>query len=221
MVQHIRRCSSARVVGIVSTAVWYIDVDNLQFRSFLLINRDSLPLVIHSFIHYRQSLSKQLNYGARAGFHRSASSTLKKLHQNAKHQRSEDRYQRMHKALKTNGDVCLFADDSSTSDESESDDGEEKKSEGEDISSRSEQEGPQKDEKQKQQKQKVSNDTDSLTKQFKQAIDQVDSFVPIKIANAFNVMESRVRVINESLLTNKGNSLVAWEQVLTALYFQL
>ena len=135
----------------------------------------------------------------------------------------------MHKALETNGDVDIFADpfgndgdDSCTSsDESKSDDAEEKKSEGEDGSRRSEHDEPQRDEQQKQQNQKGSNATDSLTKQFKQAIDQVDSFVPIKISNAFNVMESRVRVINESLLTSKGNSLVAWEHVLTALYFQL
>ena len=63
--------------------------------------------------------------------------------------------------------------------------------------------------------------TDSLTRQFKQAVDQVDSFIPVRVANAFNVMESRIKVINESLLTSKKHSLVAWEQVLMALYFQL
>jgi hypothetical protein len=63
--------------------------------------------------------------------------------------------------------------------------------------------------------------TDSLAQQFKQALQQVDSFVPVKIANAFNVLESRIMVINESLMTNKTNSMVAWEQVLPALYFQL
>jgi hypothetical protein len=134
----------------------------------------------------------------------------------------------MHKALKSKGDVDIFADpfgndgdDSSTSsDESESDDAEEKKSEGEDGSPGVEEE-PKKDENQKQKRQRGSNATDSIAKQFKQAVDQVDSFVPVKIANAFNVMESRVRIINESLLTNKGNSLVAWEHVLTALYYQL
>lgn len=62
---------------------------------------------------------------------------------------------------------------------------------------------------------------DSLAEQFKQALQQVDSFVPVQIANAFNVLESRIMVINESLMTNKTNSMVAWEQVLPALYFQL
>lgn len=64
-------------------------------------------------------------------------------------------------------------------------------------------------------------DSDSLTNQFKQALSQVDSVVPVSVTNAFNVMETRIRVVNESLLTCKTNSLVAWEQVLMALYFQL
>ena len=64
-------------------------------------------------------------------------------------------------------------------------------------------------------------ESDSLGKQFKQAVEQVESIVPPRIANAFNVLESRIRVQNESLMTNKNNSLVAWEQVLPALYFQL
>ena len=63
--------------------------------------------------------------------------------------------------------------------------------------------------------------TDSLTRQFKQAVDQVDSFVPARVSNAFNVMETRVKCVNESLLTCKKNTLVAWEKVLIALYFQL
>jgi hypothetical protein len=73
----------------------------------------------------------------------------------------------------------------------------------------------------KKQERMENNETDTLTKQFKQAVDQVDSFVPVRIANAFNVLETRLRVINESLLTNKTNSLVAWEQVLPAIYYQL
>lgn len=63
--------------------------------------------------------------------------------------------------------------------------------------------------------------THSLTRQFKQAVDQVDSFVPVRVSNAFNVLETRVKCVNESLLTCKKNTLVAWEKVLIALYFQL
>jgi hypothetical protein len=78
-----------------------------------------------------------------------------------------------------------------------------------------------KPEEKKRREKDTNRQADSLAKQFKQAVDQVDSLVPVNIANAFNVMETRVRVINESLLTCKTNSLVAWEHVLMALYFQL
>ncbi len=84
---------------------------------------------------------------------------------------------------------------------------------------------PQSDEEPKSDKsdkdQKHNKRSESLGKQYKQAVEQVESFVPIKIANAYNILEARIKVINESLMTNKGNSLVAWEQVLPALYFQL
>lgn len=87
-----------------------------------------------------------------------------------------------------------------------------------------ENDGEQSDEEEehKKPKQQVQRETtDSLTRQFKQAVDQVDSFVPVRVANAFNVMETRVKCINESLLTSKKHTLVAWEKVLIALYFQL
>ena len=72
-----------------------------------------------------------------------------------------------------------------------------------------------------QRKKSEVSESDSLGKQFKQAFEQVESIVPARIANAFNVLEARVKVLNESLMTNKNNSLVAWEEVLPALYFQL
>ena len=72
-----------------------------------------------------------------------------------------------------------------------------------------------------QRKKSEVSESDSLGKQFKQAVEQVESIVPARIANAFNVLEARVKVLNESLMTNKNNSLVAWEEVLPALYFQL
>lgn len=61
----------------------------------------------------------------------------------------------------------------------------------------------------------------TYTDKYNQAIEQVDSMVPIRVANSFNLLEARIRVVNESMFTNKGNSLVAWEQVLEALFFQL
>lgn len=62
---------------------------------------------------------------------------------------------------------------------------------------------------------------DSISKQFLQAMDQVDSNVPEKIVSAFNLLESRIDITNRSLLSNKKQSLVAWEKVMPALYFQL
>jgi hypothetical protein len=68
-------------------------------------------------------------------------------------------------------------------------------------------------------KDKESND--SLATQFQQAVEQVDSQIPINIEAAFQMLESRITVINQSLMVNRTASLVAWERVLPALYFQL
>ena len=49
LVQHLRRCSSARVVGIVSTAVWYHCVDHLNsVRFFSSIEIHSLFLSLQA-----------------------------------------------------------------------------------------------------------------------------------------------------------------------------
>ena len=68
---------------------------------------------------------------------------------------------------------------------------------------------------------KKSEGADSITTQYTQALEQVDSFVPAEIASAFAVLDTRIQVINQSLLTTKTESLVAWEQVKPALYYQL
>lgn len=191
-----------------------------------------------------QSLSKQLDFGARAGFHRSAARTLQKIYQNAKHRQYESRYQSIFRALKQNKRLSIGFNVLEGAESSDSDSDDESmihsthtqptqnglppvvedpprppspppppKVEHE---NHEEEDHPKK----RNGKNQVSQ-ADSLGKQFKQAVEQVESIVPPRISNAFNVLEARIRVQNESLLTNKNNSLVAWEQVLPALYFQL
>lgn len=196
-----------------------------------------LSIIVASFqllLSILQSLSKQLNYGARAGFHASASSTLNKMYQNAKHSRIENRMKSMKTALRFDPDLTdgfdlndgpkfVTNDDGDSNQSSVSGENENKDANVGKGAQPGNEDGSNKDDEEKKEgkSRRLTDDTDSLTKQFKQAVDQVDSFVPIRVANAFNVMESRIRVVNESLLACKTNSLVAWEQVLMALYFQL
>lgn len=206
--------------------------------------------LIHSLGRFSQSLSKQLDYSAKAGFHRSAARTLEKIYGNARRKEFENRYHTYFKALKGNKkrlsvgmNAFGYDHDSSSSDDDSDDESsndsaiitqpDQKSVEKEDDDSAAEGGGdengatetkkPEKKKKtaKKTQKKKQMRDTDSICKQFRQAMDQVDSFVPVRIANAFNVLENRIRIINESLMTDKTQSLVAWEQVLPALYFQL
>jgi len=168
-----------------------------------------------------QSLSQQLNYSARAGFHLSCARTLSKLHQTATHTNYETRYDTMTSLLRSGnafgGDIVFESDEDDTE---ESTDSEKPDSENDNRTSKAEEKQNTGNKMPKDRAQKAEA-ADSLAEQFKQALQQVDSFVPVQIANAFNVLESRIMVINESLMTNKTNSMVAWEQVLPALYFQL
>lgn len=190
-----------------------------------------------------QSLSKQLDFGARAGFHRSASATLNRMYQNARHAVLETRIKTMENALaydKNLSDgfglvpmqipvVYNIDDNSANSDKSATQKGDvnlkTKDGENENIDDNDlDKDGEGKSTTQQMppsQQEDGDAAVNNLTQQFKQAVDQVDSFVPIKVANAYNVLESRITVINTSLLTSRNNSLVAWEHVLLALYYQL
>jgi hypothetical protein len=177
-------------------------------------------MVVRSFRLCSQSLSQQLNYSARAGFHLSCARTLSKLHQTVTHANYESRYQTMNKLLRCGnnfgGDINFESDDEDAYENEDTD-----KSDGENDSRTSKAEEKQNAGNQKHKERVEKEAVDSLAQQFKQALQQVDSFVPVRIANAFNVLESRIMIINESLMTNKTNSVVSWEQVLPALYFQL
>jgi len=228
------------IVSIFSTSDM---VEDPHMKTKLSISVACLQL----FLSILQSLSKQLDYGAKAGFHRSAARTLQKIHDAAKHAEYESRYQSIFKALKENKrlsigmnvlgdlpDVLRDYDDSDDEsghskiiqDDKNAAESSPPKRSSTAVSEDNENPDGDEDEKTKKGKGKKDKDqgnihSDSLGKQYKQAVEQVESFVPIKIANAYNILEARIKVLNESLMTNKMHSLVAWEQVLPALYFQL
>jgi len=176
-----------------------------------------LQLVLSLF----QSISKQLNFGGRAGFHNSASNALKTLYENAQHSITESQYTTISKALKTNKDISQVYNEQNNNEQnkedSDSDDGGKsgKKSTEEDIQEAQLTKAEEEAEKEEEQRQS------SITSQYKQAIEQVDSTIPINIEAAFSMLESRIFVINQSLMIDKSASLVAWERILPALYYQL
>jgi hypothetical protein len=169
-----------------------------------------LQLVLSLF----QSISKQLNFGGRAGFHNSASNALKNLYENAQHSITEGQYTTISKALKTNKSISQVYNEQNK-DDSDSDDEGGKKATDKQIQEAEQTKEEEEAEKEEEQRQA------SITKQYKQAIEQVDSLVPINIEAAFSMLESRIMVINQSLMIDKSASLVAWERILPALYYQL
>lgn len=185
------------------------------FHSLLYCLNSAFHLTtIRQFRVFSQSLQKQLNLGGKAGFHSSASTALKNLHETAQHNLAESRYQAIRKAFKT-GQLKMGDYDG---DDSDADEPKENKAKGDDKESQSESE-PTAEENHEERKDKEA--SASLAKQYKQAVEQVDSLVPINIEAAFSMLESRITVINQSLMYDKSNSLVAWEKVLPALYIQL
>jgi len=171
-----------------------------------------LQLVLSLF----QSISKQLNFGGRAGFHNSASNALKNLYENAQHSITEGQYTTISKALKSTKSISQVYNEQNKEDSDSDDEGKSgKKSTANEIQEAELTKAEEEAEKEEEQRQS------SITSQYKQAIEQVDSLIPINIEAAFSMLESRVFVINQSLMIDKTASLVAWERILPALYYQL
>jgi len=171
-----------------------------------------LQLVLSLF----QSISKQLNFGGRAGFHNSASNALKNLYENAQHSITEGQYTTISKALKSTKSIEQVYNEQNKEDSDSDDEGKSgKKSTANEIEEAELTKAEEEAEKEEEQRQS------SITSQYKQAIEQVDSLIPINIEAAFSMLESRVFVINQSLMIDKTASLVAWERILPALYYQL
>lgn len=191
------------------------------FFSFSFLIQHSICLAFRFSRNCSQSISKQLNFGGRAGFHNSASNALKTLYENAQHSITESQYTTISKALKTNKDISQVYNEQNNNEQnkedSDSDDGGKsgKKSTEEDIQEAQLTKAEEEAEKEEEQRQS------SITSQYKQAIEQVDSTIPINIEAAFSMLESRIFVINQSLMIDKSASLVAWERILPALYYQL
>ena len=54
-----------------------------------------------------------------------------------------------------------------------------------------------------------------------QSIEGVISATPIRISSAFNLMHSRIEVVNKSSIKDSPKTKVAWEKVKPAMYYHL
>jgi len=183
------------------------------------------PLFARSLCHFSQSLAKQLNLGGKAGFHQSASTSLRKIHENALYSVKEAKYQSIYTALKMDrrpmvsdpfGGVQSEIDKEGKSEEKK--DGAENPKPTSGSSEEKKSDDAKEDDKEKSEK---TDSMESITQQFHQAVGQVDSPIPMSISAAFNMLESRINIINKSLLRDKKSAKIAWEKIFPAAYFQL
>ena len=136
-----------------------------------------MPLLARSLClcHFSQSISKQLNYGGKQGFHQSAASSLKRIYDQAGYSVKADKYQSIFTALKTNSLPSAVEE----SKQSETDTDEEgKKGDEENPKPTSGSGGDGKE------PEKPKNTVEVLHQKFTQAVAQVDSPIPMKISAA-------------------------------------
>ena len=161
---------------------------------------------------------------------------MKKIYEYATYSQKESKYQSIYKALKSGKRPTIgvnLADAVAVAQELQSEYDEEEKSEqkeGDDVetpktkptSGSGEDVGKDAgDDAYATGKDKKEGNMDSLTEQFHQAKDSVDSVVPIGISAAFNMLESRIIIINKSLMKDKKSAKISWEIVIPAAYLQL
>lgn len=224
----------AMIITVISAVVSITSTS--KFESVGVTHTTALGLtvaVLQILLSVVQSYSNQQDYGAKAAGHRNAAATLKKLYQGMKHSMWENRKTTYRNAISEDDDLSDGFDigkkgvpvpaPPKKDAEKKGEDAEKK---GEDAAKPEEKKAaagePEAEEKPKTEKKKDKQSAPtSYSEKYNQAIEQVDSMVPIQVANAFNLLEARIRVVNESMFTNKGNSLVAWEHVLEAMFFQL
>jgi hypothetical protein len=181
-----------------------------------------------------QSLNKQLNFGGRAGMHAACSSQLRKLLSTVQISSREAQYGAILKTLQTGGKQPLSViPTNDNNDKDASVDGKGRNTH--DLNSDPSGDGVQgaDDDKGKKAATDTSDDakdddddekkdsTNSITKQFTQAIEGVISATPIRISSAFNLMHSRIEVVNKSSIKDSPKTKVAWEKVKPAMYYQL
>jgi len=188
-------------------------------RTLIAISITVLQLLLSAL----QSVAKQLDLGGKARIHQTTSISLRKIYDYACYSMKEAKYESMYKASKTNntrptGTIGLnLADDLGTAAKEEAqfkmiEKSEEKK---DDDNADAEADAEADKEKEKEKPHSV----ESLTHQFHQVVDQVGSPVPIELSAAFDLLESRINILNKSLVKNKKS--LAWEKVFPGAYHQL
>lgn len=167
------------------------------------------------FSVFLQSLTKQLNLGGRANLHDSAAGSLRKIYEMTKMTSREKHIKKMQEK----GSPAT----SSINEEDTEYFGGSKKDEGfrraSDLSSEAGKDGLNQTTEKHIDKSKHLH---TLSSQYEQAVQGCESLVPIRIIAAFNIMESRVGICNQSLIRdNNTKPKIAWEKVYPALYHQL
>ena len=176
---------------------------------------------------FMQSLTKQVNFGGRAGFHESAATALKKLYEKTKLSSREAQYNSIYKALKTDTRLSVGSnlthligaveEEDSTADGS---DEEGNNTAANVVPSPPEVENTASDSTKEPVDEKETTQ-ESITSQYFQAVDGCNSVIPIKISHAFDMIDARVNLVNKSMLKDKKHSKVNWSEVLPAIYYQL
>ena len=176
-------------------------------------------------------MTKQLNYGGRSGFHQSAATTLRKLYDTSILKCRELRLKSVAKALVTGKrptlGINLAQIIANAENEDSAHDEEDRNNEigGEGVNNNrnygslnnnnSGSPAADKD---------ASEDSMNLSKivsQVHQAVDGVNSTIPIRITAAFNMLESRIELVNKSLMKDKNSAKISWEKLYPSVYYHL
>jgi len=182
-----------------------------------------------------QSLNKQLNFGGRAGMHAACSSQLRKLVSTVEVSSREAQYGTILKTLQTGGNQLATShyvtednNDTAASVDGNGSNTHDSNStpSGDGVQGADDEKGTKaatatSDAAQEDDDEEKKDSTTSITKQFTQSIEGVISATPIGISSAFNLLRSRIEVVNTSSIKDSPKSKVAWEKVKPAMYYHL
>jgi hypothetical protein len=213
------------VITFLSAFISILLTSELISNGLVKVELGIVIAILQLLLSIVQSLSKQLNLGGRAGFHKSACQTLQRIYDRAHNAGLEARYQNIYDALKKGKNLSVTPTLSDDEDNEDKSDAKQKKPSDDDADRERKEEEEEEEEEEEmdedEAKTQHEHSNSTLTHQYTQALEQVDSFVPINIAAAFDLLDSRIDMVNKSMLTSKTACLVQWDQVKTPLYFQL
>mmetsp|Transcript_32649 Transcript_32649/g.36370 ORF Transcript_32649/g.36370 Transcript_32649/m.36370 type:complete len:427 (+) Transcript_32649:73-1353(+) len=209
-------CTSALLAILVKSTL--VPKDKMQTLIAFVIAALSI------FSAFLQAIMKQLDLSGRAGFHDSCETSLRRLRSFTLLNSREKRYDTIFKALKENRRPSVGEKLTNFQIAEEK---EKRKEEGSVDTNTSSTAAPGNKDKDHTNsvdgkgKGNHAHNEATLTSQYRQAVDQCNSTVPINLSAAFNMLQARIELINKSTLKDKYNSKILWEDVMPVLYYQL